>query len=182
MEMPTLGDAVLRLLSSAAQLEGATGLRVCLIGGLARDVWAEPRATQDVDVIVDSADASVVLAHAAALGLVFVEQEVAALKRSHMTRLRLPEEVTGKARIDVLARSHEYYGRILDRSIVAELLGVRIRVACAEDIIVLKTLADRPQDRTDVSAIVAAQGSLLRRQIVEQECAALEIDLPIDLR
>lgn len=177
-----MDDAVARLLRAAASIEPRFGLRSCVIGGIARGVWAQPRATADVDIIVDTPDPSAVSALAGPLGLICVESEVRALLPASMTRLRLPEEPTGATRIDVIARAHEYYGRVLDRSIVVQAMGLTVRVASAEDIIVLKALADRPQDRIDIDAIVHAQGEHLDRELIRTECVALDIELPESLR
>lgn len=61
-------------------------------------------------------------------------------------------------------------------------LGVQIRVARAEDILLLKLLADRPQDRLDVEAIASAQGARLDRELLRTEATALEVELPPSLR
>lgn len=173
-----MDDAVERLLRAAAGIEPRAGVRTCLIGGLARGIWAPRRATADVDVIVDVADPWSLIPVCEQLGLVAVPREVEALRAAAMTRLRLPDELTGDTRLDVIGRSHDYYDRVFARSITVDVLGVAMRVACAEDVIVLKTLAGRPQDRADIGDIVAAQGATLRREIVRDECAALEIDVP----
>lgn len=177
-----MDDPLARLVRAAAALEVHSGRRICVIGGLARNVYAERRATADVDVIVDVLDPADILAHAGAVGLVAVPHEVEALRNAQMTRLRLPDELTGDTRLDVIARSHDYYGRVLDRSVVVEALGARVRVACAEDVVLLKILADRPQDRLDVEALVEAQGDRLDREVLRREAAALELELPASLR
>jgi hypothetical protein len=177
-----MDDAVARLLRAAASIEPRFGLRVCVIDGIARGIWAAPRATADVDIVADTPDPSVITGLASQLGLVCVDSEVKALAAAAMTRLRLPEELSGATRIDVIARSHEYYGRVLDRSIVLQALGQDVRVASAEDVIVLKILADRPQDKVDVAAIVAAQGERLDRGLIRRECEALDLELPDSLR
>ena len=74
-----MDEPVARLLRAAAALESCIGRRTCLIGGLARNVYAERRATADVDVIVDTPDLAEVLLHAADVGLVAVPREVEAL-------------------------------------------------------------------------------------------------------
>jgi hypothetical protein len=177
-----MDDAVARLLTAAASIERRFGLRTCVIGGIARGIWAQPRATTDVDIIVDTPDPSIVTAMAGELGLVCVDSEVQALRAAFMTRLRLPEELRGATRIDVIASSHEYYRRVMDRSVVLEALGLQLRVASAEDVVILKALADRPQDRLDIVAIIEAQGERLDRGLIRRECAALDIALPDLLR
>jgi predicted nucleotidyltransferase len=173
-----IADELRRLIVAVPGLERQLGVRACIIGGVARNIWAEPRATQDVDIIVDAADANAVLPAAAAVGLVYVDKEVDALAKSAMTRLRLPEELAGEIRLDVIARSHEFYGRVLDRSVVIDALGVQLRVASVEDVIVLKTLADRSVDRGDIAAMIAAASAGLDRELIRRECTALEIDVP----
>ncbi len=42
-----------------------------------------------------------------------------------------------------------------------DVLGVRVPVAAAEDLVVMKVLAGRPKDFEDVKSIVAAQGGKL---------------------
>jgi hypothetical protein len=175
-------DVLTRLLSAAAAIETRVGIRACVIGGVARGVWAERRTTLDVDVLVDTEDLAPIIARAHDLGVVTVDSEVAALASAGMTRLRLPDELTGETRLDVISRSHEYYGRVIARSILVEALGVHVRVASAEDVILLKVLADRPQDRADVDAIIQAQGVSLDRAVIHQEASALGIDLPAPLR
>jgi hypothetical protein len=140
-----MDDVVVRLLTAVAAIEPRLGVRACLIGGIARGIWAAARATADVDIVVDIPDPGVIAARAAEIGLVAVDEEVRALAPAAMTRLRLPEERTGATRLDVLARSHEYYGRVLDRSVPIDALGLKLRVASAEDVVVLTALANRPQ-------------------------------------
>jgi len=95
-----------------------------------------------------------------------------------MTRLRVPSHLDGPVRLDVLAADHPYYHRVIERSVRTMVWGQGLPVACAEDIVVLKTLADRLQDRADIEAIVASQGPRLRWALIEQECAALELEAP----
>lgn len=177
-----MNDELHRLLAAAPALERATGVRVVVIGGVARGNWALPRNTEDVDVLVDTDRLEPFIAAAPQVGLMTVPHEVAALALAAMTRLRLPEHPSGPVHLDVIAASHPYYGRAVDRSSVVTMDGLTFRVASAEDIIVLKVLADRPQDRADVIAIMEAQGDALDRAVLRAEAAELDIDLPAELR
>jgi hypothetical protein len=56
-----------------------------------------------------------------------------------------------------------------------------VRVAAPEDVIILKAMANRPQDRADISAIVAAQGNALDRALIRRELADLGFDEPDEL-
>jgi predicted nucleotidyltransferase len=177
-----MSDPLARMVAALEQLERSSGFRIAIIGGVARGVWAAPRATMDVDVLVDTDDATLLEAHAHAAGLVAVQEEVAALRTSGMTRLRLPEHLKGAVRLDVIAADHPYYQRVVDRSRPVEVFGRRVRVAAPEDVLLLKLLADRTQDRADIEAIVAAQTGALDLALLEHEAAALELELPPELR
>jgi hypothetical protein len=87
-----VNDELRRLLAAAAALEVATGVKVVVIGGIARGNWAQPRNTDDVDVIVDTNNLAPLIHAAGRVGLVAVPDEVAALAVADMTRLRLPED------------------------------------------------------------------------------------------
>lgn len=165
-----------RLLTAAAALEREIGVPVAIIEGVARGAWASVRATQDVDVIVGTEDLGAVVAAAPRVGLIAVPEEVATLASADMTRLRLPELPRGPVRMDVLAASHDYYYRLLARSRQVIALGTTVRVAGPEDIILLKLLADRPQDRADVAAILGANPNL-DWGVLRDEADRLGLDL-----
>jgi hypothetical protein len=177
-----MNDELHRLLAAAAALESATGVKVVVIGGIARGNWAQPRNTVDVDVVVDTSALAPFIAAAAAVGLVTVPDEVAALAVAEMTRLRLPEHLSGPVHLDVIAASHPYHARLIGRSSLVTMGALTFRVASAEDIIILKVLADRPQDRADVAAIIEAQGDALDRDVLRAEAADLGLELPVELR
>ena len=171
-------DALDELLAGLERLEAHQGLGVALIGGLARGVWARPRATMDVDVLVDTTDLEALVEAAPQAGLTTNDKEVATLRGSGMTRLRIPTHPTGPVRLDVLSADHPYYQRVIARAVRTTVLGHEVPVACAEDIVVLKVLADRLQDRADVEAILQSQGDRIRWAIIEEECAALDLTPP----
>lgn len=173
-----MNDELHRLLAAAAALEATTGVKVVVIGGIARGNWAQPRNTDDVDVIVDSNVLEPFIAAAAGVGLVTMPKEIEALALAEMTRLRLPEHPTGPVHLDVIAASHPYHQRVIARSSVVTMDAITFRVASAEDIIILKVLADRPQDRADVAAIIEAQGAALDRKVLNDEAAELGLTLP----
>lgn len=157
-------------------------MRVVVIGGIARGNWAQPRNTDDVDVIVESSNLAPFIAAAPSVGLVTVPHEIEALAVAEMTRLRLPEHPSGPVHLDVIAASHPYHARVVARSSVVTMGALTFRVASAEDIIILKVLADRPQDRADVLAIIEAQADTLDRGLLQEEAATLGLELPAELR
>jgi predicted nucleotidyltransferase len=177
-----MSDELRRLAQAIPALEEAAGVRLVVIGGLARGAWAVPRSTLDVDVIADAHDLSGVLAAAAAGGLVENDTESAALRQSNMARLRLPEHLRGRIRLDVLANVHGLYDGVFQRHTTAILEGVSLRVASAEDLVILKAMAGRAQDIVDLEAVVAAQGDALDHALIRAELEALGFDVPMVIR
>ena len=175
-----MDEAIERLLEAGDALARLTGYRVVVIGGVARGVWANPRATMDLDVILGSISLAEAIAVAGQAGLVAHEREVRALAKAGMTRLRLPDQPTGAVRMDVIAASHPYYERLVERS-VAMPGRTHLRLVSLEDLLLLKCLADRPQDRADVVALLAGRPAL-DQDLIEREAEALELDLPETLR
>lgn len=90
-----MNDELSRLLAAAAGLEAATGVKIVVVGGIARGNWAPPRNTEEVDVIAGTGRLDRILEAAPSVGLVVIPEEVAALAVADMTRLRLPEHLSG---------------------------------------------------------------------------------------
>lgn len=172
-----MSDHLERLLKGAVALRELTNVDVVVIGGVARGAWASPRATQDIDVIVGTTDLGSLIDAAPRAGLVSVPAEAAALASADMTRLRLPDQLRGPVRLDVIAAVHPYYERVIERARTLTVFGLEVRVACPEDVIVLKLLADRPQDRADVRAIIDANDEL-DWGLLREEAVSLELTLP----
>lgn len=67
-----------------------------------------------------------------------------------------------------------YEERAVGRSCVENLTpGVPLRLCCAEDLLVLKAFASRPQDWIDVEGIVIRQQSTLDRGLIRSELGEL---------
>jgi predicted nucleotidyltransferase len=176
-----VSDEIVRLLRASGELRSVVGTRIALIGGVARGAWALERNTFDVDIIVDLEDLAPMIQAAPGVGLVAVQRDVEKMAKSGMTRLRLPEHLSGEIRLDIIAATHPYYLRVLDRAVNATVYGIDIPVAAAEDLVVLKLMADRPQDRADVAAILMAQGGALDRALIRRELTALGFEVPPEL-
>lgn len=143
----------------------ARKLDACIIGGLAVQRWGEPRLTRDVDLTVFTGFAGeeplvdAVLAsfagrgpHARAFAL---ERRVLLLRASNgidldVSLAGLPFEA------EVLSRASEY-------EFAPEVV---LRTCSAEDLIVYKMIAARPQDIDDVESVLFRQFGRLNLLIV----------------
>ena len=71
-----------------------------------------------------------------------------------------------------LLRADPWIGKaVIKRARKKNLAGVRMRVARPEDIIILKTLADRPVDRRDIEELKEIFGATLDKKLIRNELA-----------
>lgn len=131
-----------------------------IIGGFAVQCWGEPRFTQDVDVTI----------------LVPFGQEdtiISAVLGAFTPRVQNAAEFARKNRV-ILARSREgcdldislgipgYEEQVTARAFDYDLGdGRTVKLCSAEDLIIHKAVAGRPQDDFDIEGIILRQGKKL---------------------
>lgn len=144
-------------------------------GAIARNYYALPRLTKDVDVLVLVSQPAIPplvqeLADAGASSVVLDDKtgiETPApldLRRvlddlrggAYMTRL-----LCSGVRVELFAPWHPFDHEVLRRSREQLLDGRRIRIHSAEDLIVYKKVFNRSKDIEDIKAILAAQAGKL---------------------
>jgi hypothetical protein len=130
----------------------------CFIGGIAVQHWGEPRLTRDVDASVLT-------------GFGPEEDFISAILKTYQARLPDAKEFAQRHRVllvqtpsgidfDISLAALPFEEEMIRRSRVVEYLpGIELRVCSAEDLIVLKSFADRPQDWQDVNSIIERQGN-----------------------
>lgn len=152
-----------------------------LFGAQAALLHGAARLTADVDVTVDAGARTAEL--------------IAALQHAGFT-LRVADAETFIARTRVIPLEHAVSGipvdvilagtgledRFLQRAQVRDIEGVSVRVASAEDVVVMKVLAGRAKDLEDVRAILSAHPTdldlaLIRSTLQELEQALHRSDL-----
>ncbi|WP_437713116.1 nucleotidyltransferase [Sorangium sp. So ce448] len=130
-----------------------------LFGAQAALLHGAARLTADVDVTVDlqGRDPDVL---AKALSAAGFQMRVEDIGFTHRTRvLPVLHLATGIA-ADIVLAGPGLEELFLQRAQPHDIDGIRVPVACAEDMIVMKILAGRPKDVEDVVAIVAARKEL----------------------
>lgn len=152
--------ATIRVMTRAAlrALRDA-GVPHMVIGAVAAGVWGTPRFTADADFVAavppDGLDN--VLDAFARRGF---HANPSGLRESWRSNgsIRLPfRRDPVLFHIDLLAADSDYDREALDRARPRVLFGMPVRVAAAEDVILYKLVARRPQDRIDVGGIVGRQ-------------------------
>lgn len=145
--------------------------RGCVIGGLAVQRWGEPRQTRDVDLTLLA-------------GLGGEERFVDALL--HRYRARIPDarqfaldrrvvliETHDRVPIDIALGGLPFEERLVSRATAFDVGTDRLITCSAEDLVVLKAFAGRPQDWLDVEGILARQGRRLDRDLIRAELTPL---------
>lgn len=138
----------------------ASKIPACLIGGMAVSRWGQPRATADADfsVLAPYGDEAGVLDTLLAR---FRPRrpDARAFALEHRVLLLASEEGVG---MDVALAAFPFETDTLERATPWDLgNGVFLRTCVAEDLIVYKLVAARPQDLIDMAGIVRRQGARL---------------------
>lgn len=131
-----------------------------VIGGMAVQYWGEPRFTQDVDLTVmaplDDPDALI-----QAVVDRFSTRVADALDFARRNRVILARATNG-CNVDISLALPGYQDELMQRTVEYEIdPGKSIRLCSAEDLIVHKAVAGRPQDIRDIEGVVYRQGKSL---------------------
>ena len=138
-----------------AQFDEA-GLPNCIIGGLAVQVWGEPRVTRDADFSLlcelDEIDEVVEQIFKIVPPRVGDPVQFALKNRVALgvTRDGVPVDVG----IATFPTEHEMIARAVEMELLS---GLICRICCPEDLVLMKLVANRPQDLMDVKSIIARQ-------------------------
>lgn len=156
----------------------AQGWLSTVIGGLAVQRWGEPRQTRDVDLSLlaglgtEAAFIDPLLAH-------YRARRADAREFALSYRVVLIETATGIP-LDISLAALPFEARVVERSTAFAFASDCLITTCsAEDLVVLKAVADRPQDWLDIEGIVVRQGAALDRDLVTTELRPL-LDLKED--
>lgn len=138
------------------------------------------RPTEDVDVIAGAAakDVDALLALAPKHGFSF-DPDARAL--ADMGLVRLYSRDSAGLALDVIFADNAYYEEILSRATPVEIGEVTLRVATAEDLVLLKLEAARNQDIEDVLTIKDALGPALDLGYLRTQADRLRLREKLDL-
>lgn len=165
-------NALLRAAVDVQQFCHSRGWRCCVIGGLAVLRWGEPRQTRDVDLTLVT-------------GLGGEERFIDPLLARY--RPRIPEarqlalehrvvlvETSDGVPLDISLAGLPYEARIVDRaSPFTAGEEATVDTCSAEDLVVLKAFADRPQDWIDIESVLVRQGAAIDRRLIMDELRPL---------
>lgn len=152
-------DLVNALVDLQRRLDEA-GIPSALIGGLAIGAWAKARLTRDVDIKILLHRQE----HQRLLDLLTPDYH--SLQADPVLALRTNGIIfvlnSAGNRLDIQLADTAFDEMLISRARTLELTpGKKARVCSAEDLIILKIIAQRPQDQIDVANVVQKQGHIL---------------------
>lgn len=150
----------------------ARAIPYAIIGGIAVQRWGQPRLTRDVDltVLLPPGGEEAALNEIAAAFPPRIEDAVAFALEHRV----LPVEAPGGSEADISLGLPGYEEHVIARAVGYDLGdGRAVRLCSAEDLLIHKALAARPQDVIDIEGIVARQGVALDIAYVRQWLAEL---------
>ncbi len=164
-------------LASLAAAFRELGVRPVLIGGVAVSLVAEPRFTHDVDalVIFDTADVPRLMDALRRHELEPMFSDVEQLAR--MSRIAALKHTPTGTRVDIALGCMPFEAEVLERAYPSPDPEIQLLLPTPEDLVILKAIANRPQDREDIRRIARVYPSLDRariRQWVNQYAELLE--------
>jgi hypothetical protein len=143
------------------------GTPVAVAGGPAQQVWGRIRATRDIDLL-----AAPRVPRAFLEALVQGGLTAATLGDVDLVPL-VREESFADIEVDLLLVKGGFGERAVRRAIELDIGGMEDPFVTAEDLILLKLLADRVLDRADVEDIVREQSGRLDLAYLRSEAATL---------
>lgn len=149
-----------------ARMMEAEGLEGAFVGAFAAGFVSEPRATRDVDAMVfwEERSPESLFEIAKRYGLEMrTENSMEIARRSRV--LLLVHKLTGVT-VDISLGILPFEREIAQRAHRFEREGVAVRVATAEDLFIMKVLANREKDLFDLSQIVRANPALDRNYVM----------------
>lgn len=127
-----------------------------VVGGVAASILGRPRATRDIDSLAMAEEARwpALLEAAPKHGIVArIEDPLSFAHRTHVFLLRHADSGID---IDVILGRLPYEQDAVARGELHDLGGVRVRLPRVEDLLIMKAIAQRPQDLRDIEGLLDA--------------------------
>jgi predicted nucleotidyltransferase len=141
-----------KALTEAITLLEAAEYQYTVIGGIANQVWGEPRFTYDVDIKVIVPDTDYAAARAT-IRAAFPERGRPDLPANPL----IVDVKVGEVIVDFLLAVPGYEEQIVTRAVYCDLGGLLVWVCSPEDLIIQKAIAGRAKDWQDIEGILIEQ-------------------------
>lgn len=138
-----------------------------LIGGIALQWWGEPRFTRDVDVtiLINLGNEETVIKKILSFFPPRIPNALAFALKNRICLVKSKENYE----IDISLGIPGYEEEVIKRAVGCKIDKNRIvRICSAEDLIIHKAVAGRPQDISDIESIIIRQGKTLDSKYIRK--------------
>ena len=126
-----------------------------VVGGLAVSAWTEPRGTKDCDLaLLLPEDARAVETLLRDAGVRIARGELATARQGGVVRGQYHPEGQPRLVVNLLCGGTDFERSALARRERAQVLGVDAWLVSADDLLIYKLIAARPQDLADVDRLI----------------------------
>jgi len=163
---PFQDSPLLSALSSISSLLGDPDVRGVLIGGVAASLIGRPRFTNDIDLLVLDLDDRIppFIEKLKSFGIEPRISDAEAFARR--SRVLLARHAASGINVDISMGILPFENEAIQRRITASVAGIELYVPTPEDLIILKSIAQRPTDLQDIQAIVSRHPDLDKQRIL----------------
>ncbi len=141
-------------LGTILSLLEASGSGGVVIGGVAAATLGQPRFTHDIDLCaaLTSEELPGFYAAAAARGLQPRTADYIAFSKLH--RMILLRDVERNTDVDISMAALPFEFEAIARALSVDMEGLKVPIVSPEDLIIMKAVAKRPQDREDIARVL----------------------------
>lgn len=168
--LPPSGQTLRQAFESLVTTLNQRNIRYAIIGGLATIQHTRVRTTDDIDVLLSVPQLAMPGLFEALRDRGFavdLESNIRQLRDEGFTIIRLADVI-----VDLMQPVIPAYAHVLDRAVNSEILGQTVRISSAEGLIVMKLIAMRPQDESDIQDLLTAYAGHLDLEFVRAEMEA----------
>jgi predicted nucleotidyltransferase len=152
-----------------------------LTGGLAYSALVEPRATMDIDIIILLKESEIgKLINKFEKKFISVIPHEKLMKFDFIKIWRILCKVNDhESIIDFILADQDFLENILKRSLTLNFMGIDLKVVSLEDLVLLKSISDRDQDKADLKKILYNSDNQIDREYLNLWASKLNIKLSL---
>lgn len=149
-------QAFLRVLTDLTQWFTDARLSAIVVGGVAASILGRPRATRDIDALVILSEDKWAEAVASAQTHGIIPRIEEPLQFARRTRVLLLRHVESGIDLDIILGRLPFEEEAIARGRAHDLGGVLVKLPAVEDLLIMKAIAQRPQDLRDIEGLLDA--------------------------
>lgn len=156
---------LLEALSDLVSLLRAEQVSGVLIGGVAASLLGRPRLTRDLDAIVLLGEERWERFLSASARFRFAPRRSDALAFAKRARVLLLRHEPSGIEADIIFAGLPFEEEAIARAVLVEFEGIRLPLPTAEDLVIMKAVANRPRDLADIEALLDAHRNFNVRRV-----------------